>query len=233
MQVDDALQTAILEDLSEAVNYRRWLISLALPFLGDNPIEIGSGTGDYAAEIAAAGVRVTASEADPGRLERLRSRFAGVPLVKVVELCAPIRETGDYSAVFAFNVLEHIEDEGGALRSFAGLLRPGGRVVLFVPAFPFAMSEFDRRIGHVRRYRKRHLRRVLCEAGLEVEVLHHVNTLGLLAWFVGMRLMRMTPSAGPLVRVWDRVVIPVERWIETRAHPPFGQSLFAVARKPS
>jgi SAM-dependent methyltransferase len=229
----DVLQTAVLEDLSDAVCYRRWLVSLALPYLGHDAVEIGSGTGDYAADIAAEGVRVCASEVGSDRLARLRSRFEGASLVRVIELRAPAAQNGNHSSAFAFNVLEHIEDDVGALKSFARLVRPGGRVVLFVPAFPFAMSSFDRRIGHVRRYRREHIRRVMTEAGLEVEVLHHVNAPGLVAWFIGMRLLRMTPSAGPLLRLWDRRVIPVARWLETRVRPPFGQSLFAVGRTPS
>lgn len=69
-------QTMAIETLSDAVNYRRWLATMALPLLGGNPIELGSGIGDYAAEWLAAGVRhVTATEADSSRLAVLRSRF--------------------------------------------------------------------------------------------------------------------------------------------------------------
>ena len=53
---DTALQTEVLEDLSDAVNYRHWLASLVAPYLGDKPLEVGGGIGDYAAEWASAGV---------------------------------------------------------------------------------------------------------------------------------------------------------------------------------
>lgn len=53
---------------------------------------------------------------------------------------------------------------------------------------------------------------------------------GLLAWFVGMRLMRMTPQDGPTVRLWDNAVVPVARALENRVRVPFGQSVFAVGR---
>jgi SAM-dependent methyltransferase len=229
---DTGLQSEILEDLVEAGNYRRWLVDLALPHLGDDPLEVGSGLGHYAADWAAAGVpRWTASEADPGRLQALRERFAGDPVVRVRELAVPIEQTAEHSAVVAYNVLEHIPDDVGALRAFAGLLRAGGRVVLVVPAFPSAMSRFDLAIGHQRRYRRRTLRAAAEQAGLTVEVLHHVNCIGLLGWYVAVKALKGRPKAGLLLTAYDRGVVPWLRRLEARHAPPFGQSLFLVARR--
>ncbi len=231
---DTGLQSDVLEDLVEAKNYRRWLVDLALPHLGDDPLEVGSGLGHYAGDWAAAGVpRWTASEADPTRLQQLRDRFAGHPVVRVRELAVPIEETAEHSAVVAYNVLEHIPDDVGALRAFAGLLRPGGAVVLVVPAFPSAMSEFDLAIGHQRRYRRRSLRAAAEAAGLRVEVLHHVNCIGLLAWYVHVKALRTPPGAGftlPGLRPPGRPGPPPpgERLPARRS----GSRCFLVARKP-
>ena len=122
---DVALQDQTLEDVASAVNYRRWLVSLALPYLGEHAVEIGAGQGDYVEDWAAAGIRITASEAEPGRLELLRERFTGNELVDVVAYTAPSEVEGSYSAAVAYNVLEHIPDDVAALRGFAKLLRPG------------------------------------------------------------------------------------------------------------
>jgi hypothetical protein len=65
-----------------------------------------------------------------------------------------------------------------------------------------------------------------------VERLHYVNAPGLLAWFVGMRLLKLTPGEGPLLKVWDGAVVPVARAVESKVRPPFGQSVFAVGRVP-
>lgn len=219
----------MLEDLSEAVNYRRWLAGLARPWLGDHPLEIGSGSGDYAEEWASAGSSFTASEAEPGRVAALRARFEGHPLVSVRELAVPIDEDADHSAVVAYNVLEHIPDDLGALRGMSRLVRPGGHVVLIVPAFPIAMSNFDREIGHQRRYRRAGLADLAARAGLDVVELHHVNAVGLFTWVVAVRLLRGRPKAGMALRTYDRVV-PYLQWVEARRIPPFGQSLLLVAR---
>lgn len=221
-------QTSILETMSAAQNYVGWLGGLAEPHLGDDPIEIGSGLGDYA-ELWARSRRMTVTEADPVRLAALRERFTGRPDVVVQELRAPLDVDAEHSAVVALNVLEHIADDVAALRSFARLVRPGGHIVLIVPAFEFAMSDFDRELGHYRRYTKRSLARAFRGAGLDPVELRYVNAVGLVGWFVLMRLLGRRTDETPLT-FFDRWVVPVLRAVEARVRPPFGQSVFAVAR---
>lgn len=228
---DTHLQSDVLEDLASAVNYRRWLCSLAHPYLGDDPIEIGSGLGYYGSDWAEAGYPLTVSEADQGRLTQLRERFGGDDRVRVRELAVPIDVTGEYSSAVAYNVLEHIPDDVAALRAFRGLLRPGGAVILIVPAFPSAMSDFDRAIGHFRRYTRRSLRTALTDAGLEVERLHYLNAPGLLVWYTVVKLLKQRPKEGLGLTLYDKLMVPVVRAVEKLVRPPFGQSVFAVARR--
>ena len=229
---DSELQSEILEDLREAVNWRSWLCDLVAPHLGDDPLEIGSGVGDYGDQLASALPRFTVSEADPTRLAGLRVRFADHPRIEVRELLAPITATDEHSAVVSFNVLEHIADDVGALASFGALVRPGGRVVVVTPACQAVMSRFDREVGHVRRYSERSLRAAAVAAGFDVEEIRYVNAPGLLAWLVMMKLLRGRPTAGAPLRLWDGRVIPLIRAVEARIRVPFGQTLLLVARVP-
>jgi len=235
---DSGLQSQTLEDISSAVRYHSWLTDLALPYLGDDPLELGSGLGDYAQTWLDHGVpRMTVTDLDPTRLGVLRKRFGDDPrvTVRLLDVGAgdlPPRDADAHSSMVAFNVLEHIPQDVEALRAAHRLVRPGGAVVMFVPAFPFAMSEFDRAVGHVRRYTKTSLSRTFVAAGLELEDIRYVNIPGLAAWTVGMKWLRMTPGDGPLLRVWDGAVVPTTRAIENRLRAPFGQSVFAIARVP-
>ena len=229
---DPAFQATVLEDMSAAENYRSWLIDLTAPYLGDCPVEIGSGTGDYAELWAGAGRHVTATDGFPPLVDQLRQRFATNPFIDVQQLVIPSSGQGDHSAAVAINVLEHIPDDLQALRAFAALVRPGGAVVLFVPAFSMLMSDYDRRVGHVRRYRRKHLLQLLHAAGLEPTTVHYVNTVGFFGWLVKMRLLRGQPGPGFALTVFDRGILPIMRMLEARIRAPFGQSLLAVATKP-
>ena len=79
---DSRLQSDVLEGLSDAKRYRRWLADIARPYLGDNPIEIGSGSGDYALEWAPHVATFTATEADDERFKALDERFRDHPVIK-------------------------------------------------------------------------------------------------------------------------------------------------------
>jgi hypothetical protein len=127
--------------------------------------------------------------------------------------------------------LPRLPDDLGELKAFAGLTRPGGRVVLLVPAFPSAMSRFDLAIGRQRRYRRAALSQLAQGAGLNVEVLRHVNSIVLLGWYVVVKGLRAQPKAGLMLTAYDHAVVPWLRRAEARSAPPFGQSLFLVARK--
>jgi len=230
---DSASQTQSLESVASAHAYHAWLTDLARPYLGEHPVELGSGLGDYAQTWLDQGLpRITVTDRDPDRLERLRTRFDDDARVDVLDLDVFAEPKGSYSSYVAYNVLEHIEDHVGALRAAHELLRPGGAVIMLVPAFQFASGRFDRLVGHVRRYTRAGLADAYREAGLEVERIHYLNAPGLLAWFVGMRLLSMTPGDGPLLRMWDSLVIPLTRRIESKVKAPFGQSVFAVGRVP-
>jgi SAM-dependent methyltransferase len=225
------LQLRVLESLEASRNYNGWIASMTRPYLGANPLEIGSGLGGNAGRWLAAGVpHITVSELNQQALTSLRERFAGDERVEVLQLDVLDPPERSHSAVVAINVLEHVERAVDALQGIRQLLAPGGCVVLFVPAFEAAMSRFDREIGHHRRYTVETLERAFAAAAFDVERCHYFNGPGLLAWFLGMRLLRMTPHDTVTLRAWDRLVVPIVRRIETWRPPPFGQSVFGVAR---
>lgn len=230
---DAELQTVSLESNSSAVNYHTWLCSMALPYLGDNPLELGSGLGDYAQTWLDDGLRrIAISEVEPVRRRLLEDRFRGDGRVRIVSVDLASEQAGEYSSVVSFNVMEHVPDDRAAFRAAYALLQPGGHLVTFAPAFPFAMSKFDRAVGHVRRYRLPGIVADYKAAGFEIVEARYYNAPGLLAWFVGMRLLRMTPKAGSTLSFWDSQVVPRARALESRRRMPFGQSVLVVGRKP-
>jgi hypothetical protein len=221
------LQHRVLESLGTATRYTDWLVDIIRPHLGDDPIEIGAGLGDHACRWLDDGVaRITVTERDAELATALRRRFDGDWRVDVKELDLLEADPAGHSAAVLLNVLEHIDDDVEALRKARRL---AARVIVLVPAFPFAMSRFDREIGHHRRYTKPTLSAAARAAGLTVDVLDYVNAVGLIGWTVGMKFLRLEPRAGKVLSLWDRHVVPTARRIEEARKPPFGQSLLLVA----
>jgi ubiquinone/menaquinone biosynthesis C-methylase UbiE len=229
---DRQIQCDVLVALAECQNHRNWFASFAKPYLGEHPIEIGSGLGDYALEWIPSVEKYTATEADPALFAELKKHMAQYPNVTVRQLLLPTEDRADHSCLVSYNVLEHIDDHVGALQSMARLVRPEGYIVLVCPAFPFAMSPVDIATGHVRRYTKRSMRKALTDAGLEVVQVRYANSLGLICYYGFTSVLKKQPSTGGTMSFYDRLVVPVVRWLERLVgdRPPFGQSVVAVAR---
>jgi SAM-dependent methyltransferase len=228
---DRQIQCDVLVALAECRNHRKWFADFARPYLGDHPIEIGSGLGDYAREWIPLTEHFTVTDADEALVIGLKKEMAGHSNVDVRHVLLPSTARADHSCLISYNVLEHIDDHVGALRSMARLVRPGGHIVLVCPAFPFAMSPVDIATGHVRRYTRRSMTAALTEAGLEVIDVRYANSLGLLCYYAFTTLLRKQPSKGATMTFYDRRLVPVVRFAERLIkRPPFGQSVVAIAR---
>lgn len=137
------------------------------------------------------------------------------------------------------DVLEHVEDDGRAIRECARVLKPGGILIVTVPALPFLCSEHDRALGHFRRYSPRGLTQLLRGSGFGVERITYFNTL-LLPAVVLMRLLRellprTAPRADPLdlpgaLNGLAHGVLALERLLLRFVDFPLGVSLLCVAR---
>jgi 2-polyprenyl-3-methyl-5-hydroxy-6-metoxy-1,4-benzoquinol methylase len=218
----------VLLSLEGARNYTDWIYSLVEPHLGKEVLEIGAGHGDLT-ELMQAGRTVTATDLSTSCVDMLRTRFAQHSNVDVRQV--DIDSTADgrtYDSVILINVLEHIDDDERALERLRVMLRPGGRLCVFVPAFDGLYSTFDQRIGHRRRYRRSQLVELLDRAGFSIVDAYYVNAVGALAWWLFARQLGQVPTQSWSVGIYDRLVVPRLRKVEANRQPRFGQSLLCV-----
>ena len=137
-----------------------------------------------------------------------------------------------YDVIYSSNVLEHIEDDVAALRQLRRALRPGGKVVLYLPAFQSLFTAVDAAIGHYRRYDIPMVTERLTAANLVVEQRYYVDVLGFVVSWVFKRVSNNVASVNPkTMQLYDKIVFPVSRLIEHVIRPPFGKNVFAVARR--
>jgi SAM-dependent methyltransferase len=223
----------VLTELANARKYNAWLFGRGERYLGDHVLDVGAGIGTFTALSAERGVRATALEPDAVFAAYLRERFQAEEKVEVVqadvtEIDATSR-AGTFDSIICFNVLEHVGDDELALRTFHELLAPGGHLLLLVPAHEWLSSPFDREVGHERRYTRAPLERLLRQSGFRPVELRYVNPIGAIGWLVSMRLRGRRDLPAGQVRAFDRIV-PLVRPLDA-LRLPFGQSLWAVAKK--
>jgi SAM-dependent methyltransferase len=130
-------------------------------------LEVGAGAGTLLADLAALGFTGAAVEASAAARALAARMLADVPGVTVHEALDPAWTSG-FDYLCAFEVLEHIEDDAGALREWARMLRPGGRALLSVPAHAHRWTATDTWAGHVRRYDRADFIALAERAGLRV-----------------------------------------------------------------
>ncbi len=214
--------------------YRAYQFELISRHCGPSVLEVGAGLGEFASQFTGLRRHVV-TDVDPDCVAHMALRFADRPEVEArqLDLQGAVADGGPLvSTVVAINVLEHIEQDSAALRSLARLVDPGGRVVLWVPGYMQLYGDFDRRVGHVRRYTPDTLRAAIVGAGLVPGEVRPVNLLGAIAWWLVVRRGGVGSPRPALLRSYDRVVVPVTRAVESRLTPPFGQSVLAVATVP-
>lgn len=217
-----------LEIMDAATNYNAFLRGLVKTAAdrGGNLLDFGAGSGVLARPLAASGYRVTCVEPDA----RLRARLAADTLVAHagIEAIAP----ASVDLIYTVNVLEHIEDDAGAVAALRDRLRPGGRLLVYVPAFPILYSSMDRKVGHVRRYRRAGLAALLREAGMQVERIAYCDCLGFAA---ALLFKAVGGGDGTLNRraliAYDRFIFPLSRLLDRVAGPWIGKNLIALARR--
>jgi SAM-dependent methyltransferase len=230
----DAALASTLDSLDDAVNYRNWIVELCAPHLVGPVLEVGAGHGTFTESYAEFG-DVTAVEPGVHASSLMVERYADDARITTIAGVVGDVAVGEpvFGSAVMINVLEHIEDDQGVLRDIYDRLEPGGRLCIWVPSYEFLYSEFDAKLGHLRRYRKRQLEADVRLAGYEVVEARHVNLPGWFSWLIFCRLLRQEPTSPTTVKIFDRWIVPAVRWIENRVRVPFGQSVFLVARKPA
>ncbi len=199
-------------------------------------LDVGCGDGLFFDKLARFG-SVDGLEPDAGLIGDSRWRDR----IEVGTLGPGFRPTEPYDLLLMLDVLEHIEDDASALDAALMVLRPGGRLLMTVPALPWLWSRHDEANAHYRRYRPEGLREALDRAGFAVESIRFY-----FAWTVGpMLIRRWLAPAGRGTADYDVAIPPtpinrvltaysrIEHAVGRRIPWPIGSSLLAIARRPT
>jgi len=228
-----------LESMSLAVKYHRWILDLFHPYMGRRIVEVGAGTGALSELLLQTKPEYLAAlEPSANMFPHLSQNLRRADTANVatahqstLESLPPLSKPPD--TIVYINVLEHIEHDEKELRTAASLLQPKGKILIFVPANRWLMSNMDRHFGHFRRYSMPELISKCEAAGLRILFSRHFDALGILPWMIKFRLMgseKMEPGA---VRLYDNVVVPFARVLEGVISPPLGKNIILAAEKSS
>jgi SAM-dependent methyltransferase len=241
------MERAVFERMAELDERHWWFVArrrilasvirrVVRPPSGARVLEVGCGTGHNLRMLGEFG-KVDACELD-AVARGLASDRLGRPVLEARLPDLSMFAEGSYDVIALLDVLEHVPDDLNSLKAIQRLLKPGGGLVLTVPANPWMWSAHDAAHHHFRRYTKRQLADLFREAGYQVQLLSYFNTLLFplvaAARIVGKFLRRDSaddamPSA-PVNKLLD-AVFGLEAGLIGRIPTPFGVSLIAVLRR--
>lgn len=214
-------------------NYNSWIFSAFRDYLaGKTVLEVGCGIGNLSRYFAGVSARFLALDTSEAFLGHLKLDQPGVEVhhLDISDEKSLALASAGVEAVVSANVLEHVKEDEKALANIRAILKPGGRLLLFVPAMSAIYGTLDEAVSHCRRYDAPELRAKAEAAGFEVEKLYFSNFIGVFGWYLNGRVLkkRNFPILQPLL--FDKLV-PLIAALERVFPPPFGMNLIMVARK--
>lgn len=229
MDRSEIRKLAELEDTHWWYRERRHL--LARQVRGMRPgraLDIGAAAGGNTRVLRDCGWRAVALEHSAVGAQIAHQR--GLPVVRADALSLPFADAS-LDLVVAYDVLEHIEDDGQVVREMSRVLRQGSTALIAVPADPRLWSAHDEAVGHVRRYTRSSLVSVLDINGMEVDRIGSWNVLlrPVAAWHRRTSTGSDLEQLSPLLNFGLRAVVSSERYLPVRSLP--GVSLLVRARR--
>jgi SAM-dependent methyltransferase len=222
---------AELDLFAHARHWKQYWAS-SLPILRGEILEVGAGIAANTSLLINPEVRTWyCLEPDSGLLDRLRERLAADPALArcralggTVAALDPARR---FDAIIYIDVLEHIEHDAQEMRDAARLLVPGGVLVVLAPAHNWLYTEFDRSIGHFRRYSKTSLAGVT-PPGTRLKRLFYLDSVGMLASAANRLFLKQGMPNLSQIRFWDGVLVPCSRVVDVLTVHTIGKSVVGV-----
>lgn len=212
------------------------------PHLGKDILEVGAGSGRMAQLLLKDNLsyeRYVISEPSKLFVERLETQVA--PLGKCT---VSLGETSDlvkqyphaFDTIFSVHVLEHVENDRAFVEDCFMMLRPGGKLITLVPALQFLYSDFDRRIGHYRRYDKKMVRRLIEGLGFSICTMYYTNFLAIFPSLIVFKMRKLDFQENQakkirflfLQRTYSKYLIPAIDLMERYITVPIGLNLTFV-----
>ena len=222
--------------MASAYRYMDWMLSPFRPYLRGDVVEIGIGHGSYYEALAPVcnyhGIDIDARSVAEAKLRFPAGKFAEADILEPRFLDGIL--PGGADAIVTLNVLEHVEDDAAAVKNLVDALKPGGHLMVNVPALMPLYNDMDRLAGHHRRYHLRDFERLLAPLPVKVEKLCYFNPIGGLGWWANKFRRHESLNSGEVngqIVIFEKYILPFSRALDPVTRGFFGQSLICIAAR--
>jgi len=215
-----------LEVVAEAERFNSWMYNTIKPYCSGNILEIGSGIGNISEYFLNNNLDISLSDLRDNYCEILRKKYKDYPTLKQVIQIDIIDPDFDakhkaifntFDSIYALNIVEHVKDDKQAIANCKKLLKPGGKLIILVPAYQKLYNAFDKELEHYRRYTQSSLDKLFDANELSITHRQYYNFVGIFGWwFSGNVLKKKTIPQGqmklyntlvPIIKLIDKIVL--------------------------
>ncbi len=218
-----------LEIFDKAKIFQKYIFFKIKKYFKDDILEVGAGLGSFSKEYINLFKNIHLSDLDYGNYIKLKEKFSHKN-IKISQ--EKINETNKlYNTIVYLNVLEHIKEDVSEINEACAKLKLGGNLIILVPAHQSLYSEFDKAIGHCKRYNKKFFKKVN-NKNLKIKKLIYLDTAGYLLYYLNKIFFKeeVYPSLSKIL-IWDKIFIPLTIILDLIFFYKFGKNILCVYEK--
>lgn len=226
-----------LDLFARATNWKSYWLKKISPFLQGNVLEVGAGNGANASFILPSAKNITrwlCLEPDQRLAGQIRDRKLkssnGRDIEVINSTLADLSKQEPFQTILYIDVLEHIMDDKSELQQAERLLAQGGRLIILGPAHNELFSEFDKSVGHFRRYNRDSLKRVVPKTLKKIS-LYYLDSCGLFASLANRWVLSQGMPSTRQILFWDKVLVTASRALDPASDYCFGKSILGIWEK--
>ena len=217
-----------LEHFDSASNFRRYQVSLISKYISGNFVEVGAGKGGLVPYYKKFLKNITLLEPEKKLFNVLKKKF---PSKKIKIKNYTIDKLKNYyDTIIYYDVLEHIKKDLNEVSIASKKLKKNGYLIISVPAYQAFYSDFDRSVGHFKRYNKKDFITIGKRTNLKIEKLVYYDSVGFLFLVLNKILSLKQTNLKNKIFLWN-LLIPISKLIDFLTFKMFGKSLLCVFRK--
>ena len=217
-----------LEHFDSASNFRKYQVSLILKYIKGTFVEVGAGKGGLVPYYKKIVKNITLLEPEKKLFNVLKKKF---PSKKIKIKNYTIDKLKNYyDTIIYYDVLEHIKKDLNEVSIASKKLKKNGYLIISVPAYQSFYSEFDKSVGHYKRYNKKDFINIENKTKLNIEKLVYYDSVGFSFLVLNKIFSLKQTNLKNKIFLWN-LLIPVSKLIDFLTFNMFGKSLLCVFRK--
>ena len=224
-----------LDDFKLANNWKRYFASIIRPYLKGSIIEVGAGIGATTKLLCDGSQKEwVCLEPDHNFIKILKQEYKNNRIPKCCKIIKGeiknIPKTKAFDVILYIDVIEHIENDKEELLNALKFLNYGGYLIILSPAHNKLYSQFDKSIGHFRRYNKKLLTSIIPKS-LILKKIIYLDAVGMLLSYGNKIFLKQSNPNKKQILFWDKCIIPLTKIFDKLLFYSVGKSILGIWQK--